>query len=217
MRSFAVALGALAVANAWQYPYCDTTNCYNNIVDSDNAPHAAKICKEFLAGTTTAAAAIPTGFYNCPSVQEVSSACSCVTYAATSGLTSTTTSTKSSSTAVSTTECLETSTSTSSSTTKSASYTTSTVYTTKVYTVTSCKPEVTNCPSKPHVTTEVSILYTTVCPVTEVPTPSITKSVGTVTKPTPTTTSSALVVTAAADRTVAGLGAAAIGLVAALL
>ncbi|KAM0326248.1 hypothetical protein ACHAQA_006845 [Verticillium albo-atrum] len=46
--------------------------------------------------------------------------------------------------------------------------TTSTVYATNVYTVTSCAPEVTNCPAGPHVTTETVALYTTVCPVTEV-------------------------------------------------
>ncbi|KAG5786376.1 hypothetical protein H9Q74_014567, partial [Fusarium xylarioides] len=45
--------------------------------------------------------------------------------------------------------------------------TTSTVYTTKVHTVTKCPPEVTNCPKKPHVTTETIPVSTTVCPVTE--------------------------------------------------
>ncbi|RDW92231.1 hypothetical protein BP5796_01625 [Coleophoma crateriformis] len=44
--------------------------------------------------------------------------------------------------------------------------TTSTVYTTKVYTITSCAPTVTNCPAKlGSVTTETVIAYTTVCPV----------------------------------------------------
>ncbi|KAL2065294.1 hypothetical protein VTL71DRAFT_2963 [Oculimacula yallundae] len=54
-------------------------------------------------------------------------------------------------------------------------YTTSTVYTTSIYTITSCAPSVTDCPSKlGHVTTEIIKLYTTVCPVTETakPTPS---------------------------------------------
>ncbi|KAL5331921.1 hypothetical protein ACEPPN_001461 [Leptodophora sp. 'Broadleaf-Isolate-01'] len=47
-------------------------------------------------------------------------------------------------------------------------YTTSTVYTTSIYTITSCAPSVTDCPSKlGHVTTEIIKLYTTVCPVTE--------------------------------------------------
>lgn len=40
----------------------------------------------------------------------------------------------------------------------------STVYSTKIYTVTSCAPTVTNCPAGPHVTTEVVSLYTTFCP-----------------------------------------------------
>lgn len=44
-------------------------------------------------------------------------------------------------------------------------WTTSTVYTTRVYTITSCAPEVTNCPVN-HVTTETIPWYTTVCPVT---------------------------------------------------
>lgn len=46
--------------------------------------------------------------------------------------------------------------------------TTSTVYTTSVYTVTSCAPEVTDCPGRiGQVTTDIISLYTTVCPVTE--------------------------------------------------
>jgi hypothetical protein len=46
--------------------------------------------------------------------------------------------------------------------------TTSTVYTTSVYTITSCAPEVTDCPGKMgSVTTDVISLYTTICPVTE--------------------------------------------------
>lgn len=44
-------------------------------------------------------------------------------------------------------------------------WTTSTVYTTRVYTITSCAPDVTNCPAN-QVTTETIPLYTTVCPVT---------------------------------------------------
>ncbi|KAK8872667.1 concanavalin A-like lectin/glucanase domain-containing protein [Apiospora arundinis] len=42
----------------------------------------------------------------------------------------------------------------------------STVYSTNIYTVTSCAPEVTNCPIKGEVTTELVSLYTTICPVT---------------------------------------------------
>jgi hypothetical protein len=47
--------------------------------------------------------------------------------------------------------------------------TTKTVYATSVHTVTSCKPEVTNCPAKkgPVVVTEVVAVSTTVCAVTE--------------------------------------------------
>ncbi|RYP71756.1 hypothetical protein DL770_008074 [Monosporascus sp. CRB-9-2] len=49
------------------------------------------------------------------------------------------------------------------------SFTTSTVYSTNVYTITSCAPEVSNCPvSIGQVTTEVVAISTTVCPVTEV-------------------------------------------------
>lgn len=44
-------------------------------------------------------------------------------------------------------------------------WTTSTVYTTRVYTITSCAPDVPNCPAN-QVTTETIPLYTTVCPVT---------------------------------------------------
>ncbi|CRJ88096.1 hypothetical protein BN1723_001513, partial [Verticillium longisporum] len=46
-------------------------------------------------------------------------------------------------------------------------WTTSTVYTTNVRTITSCPPEVHNCPGGTHVTTETIALSTTVCPVTE--------------------------------------------------
>ncbi|KAF5020531.1 hypothetical protein F66182_7430 [Fusarium sp. NRRL 66182] len=46
-------------------------------------------------------------------------------------------------------------------------WTTSTVYTTNVYTVTSCPPEVPNCPGTPHVTTKTIAVSTTICPVTE--------------------------------------------------
>ncbi|KAK7969383.1 hypothetical protein PG988_008456 [Apiospora saccharicola] len=51
--------------------------------------------------------------------------------------------------------------------------TTSTVFTTKISTITSCAPSVTNCPAR--VTTETIALYTTVCPVageTHVPKPT---------------------------------------------
>ncbi|KAK8048328.1 hypothetical protein PG994_010058 [Apiospora phragmitis] len=42
----------------------------------------------------------------------------------------------------------------------------STIYSTNIYTVTSCAPEVKNCPGKGVVTTELVSLYTTICPVT---------------------------------------------------
>ncbi|KAL8377176.1 hypothetical protein RB595_008043 [Gaeumannomyces hyphopodioides] len=45
-------------------------------------------------------------------------------------------------------------------------YTTSTIKVTKLMTVTSCAPTVTNCPNRPHVTSVV-VIETTVCPVVE--------------------------------------------------
>ncbi|KAI9803682.1 MAG: hypothetical protein M1833_000594 [Piccolia ochrophora] len=54
----------------------------------------------------------------------------------------------------------------------SKAYTTSTVYTTEVYTITSCPPEVHECPeSATEVVTKTIPYYTTVCPVGETPTP----------------------------------------------
>ncbi|KAE8443588.1 hypothetical protein EG329_001750 [Mollisiaceae sp. DMI_Dod_QoI] len=65
--------------------------------------------------------------------------------------------------------------------------TTSTVYTTSVYTVTSCAPEVTDCPAKMgSVTTDIISLYTTICPVTETETAT---SSAPITTETPWTTS----------------------------
>ncbi|EEY16324.1 predicted protein [Verticillium alfalfae VaMs.102] len=46
-------------------------------------------------------------------------------------------------------------------------WTTSTVYTTNVRTITSCPPQVPNCPAGHHVTTETIAVSTTVCPVTD--------------------------------------------------
>jgi len=40
-----------------------------------------------------------------------------------------------------------------------------------VIVVTSCAPEVTNCPNGPHLTTVIIPLYTTICPVTETEAP----------------------------------------------
>ncbi|KKY14316.1 putative extracellular serine-threonine rich protein [Diplodia seriata] len=55
------------------------------------------------------------------------------------------------------------------------SYSTSTVYATQVHTITSCAPEVTNCPARsgtPAVVTSVVPVSTTVCPVTATETPA---------------------------------------------
>ncbi|KAH7041925.1 hypothetical protein B0J12DRAFT_731005 [Macrophomina phaseolina] len=55
------------------------------------------------------------------------------------------------------------------------SYSTSTVYATELHTITSCAPEVTNCPASsgtPAVVTSVVAISTTVCPVTATETPS---------------------------------------------
>lgn len=50
----------------------------------------------------------------------------------------------------------------------SSPLTTSVVYTTKEYTITSCGPEITNCPAHSTVVvTSTEVAYTTVCPVTE--------------------------------------------------
>ncbi|KAL2267113.1 hypothetical protein VTJ83DRAFT_4390 [Remersonia thermophila] len=83
MRTALFSLGALAVglATANEYPDCELDNCYRNLVDERFAAEAVAWCPQFLAGTTTAPAAIPTNFGNCDSnVQAVSSACSCITY-----------------------------------------------------------------------------------------------------------------------------------------
>lgn len=57
--------------------------------------------------------------------------------------------------------------------TESEQLTTSTVYSTVVHTVTSCAPTVTNCPAHSTVlVTETVPVYTTVCPVSELPTKS---------------------------------------------
>ncbi|KAL8341745.1 hypothetical protein RB601_005388 [Gaeumannomyces tritici] len=53
-----------------------------------------------------------------------------------------------------------------SSTASTTRYTTSTIKVTKMMTVTSCAPTVTNCPNRPHVTSVV-VIETTVCPVVE--------------------------------------------------
>jgi len=196
MRSTIFALGAFALgsANAWSYPQCNTDNCYNELIDVRFAAEASSFCPEFLASTTTEASAIPTDFSNCNDgvdadyISAVSSACSCVTYTASSTAAATTTTTSSSSSSSSSAAASTSSTSSASgvvtstsssaaaSSTSSVAYTTSTVYTTSIYTVTSCAATVTNCPAKGHVTTEIISLYTTICPVTETETASKTYS-----------------------------------------
>lgn len=54
-------------------------------------------------------------------------------------------------------------------------FTTSTVYATQLHTITSCAPEVTNCPARsgtPAVVTSIVAISTTVCPVTATETPA---------------------------------------------
>jgi hypothetical protein len=192
MRTSVLSLGALALglASAHEYPNCESDNCYRNLVDERFAEEAVAFCPEFLAGTTTAASAIPTNFNNCDgNVKAVSSACSCITYTASATATptssevpETTTSAEEPETTTTeapetiTTEVPETTTTTdddddeectSTSTTK---WTTSTITTTTTRTITSCSAEVTDCPGggTPTVTTEV-IVTTTVCPVTDEP------------------------------------------------
>jgi iron transport multicopper oxidase len=99
-------------------------------------------------------------------------------------------------------------------------YTLSTLYSTTTYTVTSCKPEVTNCPHTPYVTTEV-VPWTSTVPIGDAwPTAGITTlkpSYGTA-APTATTTGKGLHVTAGAAKAAGGFGAAAVaGVLAAAL
>jgi hypothetical protein len=177
MRGLYFGLSALAfqVVSAHEYPYCEHDNCYRNFINTDLTELAASFCPQFLAGTTTAASAVPTAFGNCNGdIARVSSACSCVTYKPTTSVTPVPTTssapppphtTSHSNPPASTSDCDEEPTPKPSHTQKTKSYTTSTVYTTKVHTITSCAPTVTNCPGKPHVTTETIAVSTTVCPV----------------------------------------------------
>ncbi|CEJ89890.1 hypothetical protein VHEMI05707 [[Torrubiella] hemipterigena] len=242
MKSFAaVALLAATVA-ANKYPDCEPDNCHRNLVDDRFKDQAPAICKQWLAGTTTAASAIPTQFNNCPSVQEFSSACSCVTYTAThtsgtpsssvppsssatpsssvvpsSSIPPVSSSTKgpvSSSSAVpSTTSCPTTvSTETSKPVTQ---WTTSTICSYVTHTVTECPSTVPNCPVK-HTTTSVETIpiTTTVCPVTTTPAPH---NNGTATYTPPVQGTQPPVVTGAAGRFAVEYLAAAAGVAAALL
>lgn len=66
------------------------------------------------------------------------------------------------------------------------SYSTSTVYATELHTITSCAPEVTNCPASsgtPAVVTSVVAISTTVCPVTATETPVASAPAGTPSAP----------------------------------
>ncbi|KAK4153493.1 putative cell wall protein sed1 protein [Chaetomidium leptoderma] len=195
MRTSILSLGALAMGlvSAHEYPYCEADNCYNELTDKRFADEAKAFCPEFLAGTTTAASAIPTNFENCEgSVAAVSSACSCITYSDTPTSTAppTTESTKEATTTevpeTSTTEapepttteepeestteaCEETETEEPESSTSTTKWTTSTLTTTTTRTITQCPETVTDCPAhSTRVTTEI-IVTTTVCPVTDEP------------------------------------------------
>lgn len=83
MKSFVALATFSTLAAAWTYPDCERDGCYRNLIDDRFKDSAPSACLAWLAGTTTAAAAIPTQFNNCPSVKEFSSACSCVAYTAT--------------------------------------------------------------------------------------------------------------------------------------
>ena len=193
----------------------EADNCYRNLIDANFAEEAVAWCPQFLAGTTTAASAIPTNFGNCDGdVVAVSSACSCITYTATATASpsstappttlttaapETTTTKAPETTSKSSTETEEPETSeceteteepeTSTSTTK---WTTSTLTTTTTRTFTQCPSHVVECPGRSTtVTTVETIVTTTVCPVTEAPSqpPVITPTssrIGTVTVPTTT-------------------------------
>lgn len=224
MRASILALGAVALqqVSAWSYPDCEADGCYRNFVDERFAKEGEKFCVDFLSGTTTAASAIPTSFNNCAGdVKAVSSACSCITYTLThtkSPATSTASVSKAvPTTTVTTSECEDETLSAKPTTSSKPHYTTSTVYYTKVYTITSCKPEVTDCPKNPKVTTVVES-YTTVCPVEEEHPITKTKSYGTAAPTAKPTTTKTFPVTAAAGKVGTGFGAAAAALaVAALL
>ncbi|KAH8900265.1 hypothetical protein GQ53DRAFT_758358 [Thozetella sp. PMI_491] len=249
----ALSVAALAgLTSAWSYPDCEPDNCYREMTDSRFYEEAVAFCPGYLAGKTSV---IPSDFENCDSdASKVSSACSCITYSATTSTSSVATSTPattttsvvvtttpaSSSPATSTATSAPvsspppTSTGVSSKTEGHSSYphstkmTTSTITSTHTYTITSCKPEVTNCPGNkdhPYTTVETTV-YTTVCPVTETPTqngtwvppPGSKTTVGTVTTGKTTTTSTPTsVVHAGAAQNGVGLAAVAAGLVAMLL
>jgi hypothetical protein len=226
-----IAFGAFALAaQAWEYPYCESEG-YRNLIDERFADKAEEWCPVFLAGTTTAASAVPTEFSNCDgNIPAISSACSCITYVPSTSTSSTSTKSSSSSTSSSYSKPTssasyshsKSSTSSASMTkpTKPPKYTTSTIYTTTVYTVTSCAPDVPNCPGKPHVTTKTIAVSTTICPVEETETEKPTKSyppkttIGTTyIPPKPTNT----FVPAGAAQIGGGLAAVAAGVMAAVL
>jgi hypothetical protein len=162
-------------------------NCFRNLIDERFHEEAVAWCPQFLAGTTTAPAAIPTNFGNCEgNVQAVSSACSCITYSnpvetepatSTEPVTSTATEEEEEectddlsdsdgedeTTTPAETTAVET-------TTTEPELTTSTITLTTTRTITSCPAAVPSCPGGGVVTTTVeTIVTTTVCPVTETP------------------------------------------------
>lgn len=246
MRTSVLSLGALALGvAAHEYPNCEADGCYRNLIDPRFAEEAVAWCPQFLAGTTTAAAAVPTNFGNCDGdIAAISSACSCVTYTATATETSseapatstvtdaptTVTPPPTTSTEESSSECeTETETESEEPETSTTKWTTSTITTSTTKTITQCPVTVTDCPAHSTITTVEVVVTTTVCPVTDEPTGSFppsftpTGSFGTVTA-TPTTTKSAKptttgVQTAGAGRVVRGVeGVAALaGLIAAFL
>jgi len=81
MKATILSLGALAVgASAWTYPDCEPDNCYREMTDPRFYGEAVSFCPGYLAGAT---ADIPSDFENCGGDStKVSSACSCITYSA---------------------------------------------------------------------------------------------------------------------------------------
>jgi hypothetical protein len=169
----------------------DPDNCYRNLQDPRFANEVNGFCVSLIATTATAASAVPSDFANCD-LKGASSACSCIVYTLTHGASATPTSiavsttpsssiadpaTSGSSSAAATLKDTAVMTATTSGSmsgttlsTSSIAMTTSTVYATKIYTVTSCAPTVTDCPAKTgKLTTEIISLYTTVCPVAASP------------------------------------------------
>jgi len=220
MRGIYLSLASVAIglASANTYPNCEPDNCFRNLDDIRYADQVAPFCYKFLESHVTDYGAIPEEYSNCEgNIEAVSSACSCITYSH-------------STTATSTKTYPGTTTSVPVYTTKTYPphitsvpvYTTSTIYATHVYTVKGCPAYVADCPAGHHVTTEYSVVSTTVCPVVYTPVVSLPVPVyhknttlvapyTSIPKPTPYATTSAyhVQVTGAAGRTTGGLIAAA--------